>query len=128
MVEPVSNTTVPNLVADKVTSVEHRQAVENTVNDRDVSKSREDAESKKDKEREERRLAALGDLHEEIMKQSGVDDGHLRIREDEISGRTIYETVDNESGEVLKQFPAEEILRSVRYLKMVSGMMVDRRA
>lgn len=128
MVEPVSNSTIPSLVAGKVASVENRQIVERTIQDRGVSYSKKEDDTKKDKEREDRRLAALGELHEEVMKHAGVSDGHLRISEDEISGRTVYQTVDDASGKVIKQYPAEEILRSARVLRVLQGMLVDRRA
>ncbi len=127
MVEPVSNTTVPNAVA-KVASVEHRQGVEATTQDRDVPVSREEAETKKDKDREGRRLAALSELQDEILSQAGVDNAHLRISEDKVSGRYVYETVHNDTGEVMKQYPAEQLLRSIRFLRVMEGIMVDRRA
>ena len=126
--EPVSNTTVPSLVAGKVASVEHRQVVEMTTQDRGVPASKKEAETNRDKQREEKRLEALTELHDEIMKQSGVEDAHLRIQEDQQSGRIVYQTIDNESGEVKKQYPADEILRSIRYLRALQGLMVDRRA
>ena len=128
MVEPVTHISVPGF-ADKAAAVEHKQGVQATTQDRDVRASKKDAGLNKDKEREQRRLAALEELHEEIIKNAGLDGGTtLRIQEDQITGRIIYQSVDKETGEVIKQFPAEQILRSIRFLRLLTGVMVDRRA
>ncbi len=127
MVEPVTHTSVPG-IAPRATTVEQKQGQQATQQDRDVRASKEDAELNKDKEREHRRLEALEELHEEILAHAGNSNAALRIEEDTISGRTIYQAVDKDSGEVLKQFPAEEILKSVRFLRFMTGMMVDRKA
>ncbi len=128
MVEPVTHIAVPGF-ADKAAAVEHKQGVRATTQDRDVSASQKEAELNKDKERERRRLSALGELQDKILENAGVAGSTaLRIEEDPISGRVIYQAVHKETGEVIKQFPAEEILRSARFLRLLTGVMVDRRA
>lgn len=128
MVEPVTHITVPG-IAPKATTVEPKQGNEATAQDRDVRSSKEDSELDKDKQREHRRLAALEELHDEIMAQAGVHaDAALKIEEDAVTGRPVFMAVDKASGEVIRQFPSEEILKSVRWLQYMSGVLVDQRA
>ena len=128
MVEPVTHISVPGF-ADRAATVGQKQGVSATTQDRDVPASREEADINKDKQREQRRLAALGELQDEILENAGIGGNTaLRIEEDRISGRVVYSAVDKDTGEVIKQFPAEQILRSIRYLRLLTGVMVDRSA
>lgn len=49
----------------------------------------------------------------------------LRIDQDDETGRFIYQNVDAESGEVIKQFPPESILEFLSYYREVAGLAVD---
>lgn len=52
----------------------------------------------------------------------------LRIEVDDGSGRFVYQSIDIETGDVLNQFPAEEILKQLAFLRErngVEGIVVD---
>lgn len=128
MVEPVTHISVPGF-ADRAATVGQKQGVQATTQDRDVPPSKEEADLDKDKQREQRRLSALGELQDEILENAGIGGNTtLRIEEDQISGRIVYSAIDKDTGEVVRQFPAEEILRSIRFLRLLTGVMVDRSA
>ena len=52
----------------------------------------------------------------------------LRIDRDDETGRFVYLNIDNESGEVIKQFPPESILEFLSYYREVAGLTVDDKA
>ena len=49
----------------------------------------------------------------------------LRISQDESTGIFVYQSIDNNSGEVRRQFPAEAILEFLSYYREVEGLAVD---
>ena len=49
----------------------------------------------------------------------------LRIEQDEASGRFVYQSIDNASGEVLRQFPPEQILEFLAFYREPEGIVVD---
>ncbi|WP_262691431.1 flagellar protein FlaG [Kordiimonas aestuarii] len=49
----------------------------------------------------------------------------LRIDRDDETGRFVYLNIDNESGEIIKQFPPESILEFLSYYREVAGLTVD---
>jgi len=52
----------------------------------------------------------------------------LRINQDEETGRYIYQGIDTKTGDVITQFPAEEILKFIAYNRGqdgVEGIVVD---
>jgi flagellar protein FlaG len=48
----------------------------------------------------------------------------LRINQDD-SGLFVYQNIDNESGEVVRQYPSEEILEFLSYYREAEGIVVD---
>lgn len=52
----------------------------------------------------------------------------LRIDRDESSGNFIYQSVDEISGEVIRQFPSEEILKFLSFYRELEGLAVDESA
>ena len=65
---------------------------------------------------------------EEVLNQlldSKLGTSRLRINQDNDSGRFIYESVDRESGEVLKQFPPEQVLQVLAFSRQAEGIVLD---
>lgn len=54
--------------------------------------------------------------------------GKLSIRYDEATGRFIYRELDPATGEVLREFPPEEVLERLARLKKLAGASLDRMA
>ena len=50
----------------------------------------------------------------------------LSISYNEASGRFIYKGVDPETGEVVREFPAEEMLDRIAELRTMTGVSIDR--
>lgn len=69
----------------------------------------------------------LNELLEEVMGD-GYPARELRVSRDEESARFVYTSVDIESGEVIRQFPPEEILRLVRAVREAAGLVLDENA
>jgi flagellar protein FlaG len=49
----------------------------------------------------------------------------LQIDQDGNSGKFVYKAVDQDSGEVVKQFPSEDILRFISFYREREGLVVD---
>lgn len=58
--------------------------------------------------------------------QSG-DNGRLVIEEDQETGKFVYRIIDRTTGEVIKQFPREEVLRMQQSVNAVRGAILDKR-
>lgn len=69
-----------------------------------------------------RAAEALEELIPEIEQTPNT---RLRIEQDEETGRFIYSNVDNESGEVIRQFPPESIFEFLASFRNVEGILVD---
>jgi flagellar protein FlaG len=53
---------------------------------------------------------------------------HLVIEKDEVSGGYVYKSVDPQTGEVLQQFPREEVLRAIAAMRAAEGQILDTKA
>lgn len=74
------------------------------------------------------RGTAAGTARRNRAVASAVPDGaRLHISRDETTGDYIYRTVDRDTGEMIKQWPREDMLRLRRYLHWVAGRLLDRR-
>ena len=71
-----------------------------------------------------------GDRREE-SPASSADDRHMRISRDEVARRFVYRSVEADTGDVVWQYPAEEMLRRAHYLRHVEEQLqhqVDEKA
>jgi len=50
----------------------------------------------------------------------------LTIEHDQDSGKFIYKTIDRETGEVIKQWPREEVLKAISAYQAASGLIIDK--
>ncbi|MEH6496785.1 MAG: flagellar protein FlaG [Pseudomonas marincola] len=53
--------------------------------------------------------------------------GRFSIDQDIDSGRFVYRLVNTDTGEVIKQFPGDYVLRRVAYYRELEGLSVDSR-
>lgn len=49
----------------------------------------------------------------------------LKVSQDSESGRFVYKSVDDRTGEVVRQFPPEEILNFISRFRDAAGLLVD---
>lgn len=64
-------------------------------------------------------------LEEFIPEFEQVPNTRLRIDKDDDTGRFVYYSVDDESGEVIRQFPPENILKFLSYYRGLEGLLLD---
>ena len=65
---------------------------------------------------------------EELLNRllsSELGQSRLRINRHDAAGRFVYESIDKRSGEVVKQFPTEEILEVLAFYREAQGLVVD---
>ncbi len=53
---------------------------------------------------------------------------HLVIEKDESTGSFVYKSVDRETGEIIKQYPREEVLRAIAIASDAEGLIIDTKA
>jgi len=54
-------------------------------------------------------------------------DAQLLIEQDEVAGSFVYKIVDADSGEIIRQFPQEQLLEVMEFFKHNTGVVIDRR-
>ncbi|MFC3051251.1 flagellar protein FlaG [Kordiimonas pumila] len=64
---------------------------------------------------------------EQLVPENG-ENTRLRINKDDDTGRFVYQNVDNDSGEVVSQFPPETILEIIAHYRSLEGLVVDDKA
>ncbi|MBI1239812.1 MAG: hypothetical protein GC199_10785 [Alphaproteobacteria bacterium] len=65
-----------------------------------------------------------------VSIEPSFDAGRSRLsidRDDQVE-RFIYRSIDRETGEVLGQWPADQVLHAMRHLREVEGLIVDAKA
>jgi flagellar protein FlaG len=63
-----------------------------------------------------------------MAMQNDAADLRLVIEEDQSSGLFIYKTVDRRTGDVVQQFPRDEVIRMHEAVDYVPGALVKARA
>jgi uncharacterized FlaG/YvyC family protein len=63
----------------------------------------------------------LGDVVKEVIPSNT----RLRIDHDDEANSFVYKAVDPKTGEVLNQFPPEQILKVVAFFRKTQGIVVD---
>ncbi len=58
--------------------------------------------------------------------EHGVQTGRLMIEEDPATGDFVYRIVDENTGEVIRQWPREEVLRMRQAMNAERGALLDR--
>jgi hypothetical protein len=74
-------------------------------------------------------LDRVASLLDDFVPNGGGNDGEaatsLEISQDGDTGRFIYKTVDDKTGEVVRQFPPEEVLNFITRFREAAGLLVD---
>jgi flagellar protein FlaG len=66
-------------------------------------------------------------LLERLTKNGPQNASRLSIDRDDVTGDFVYRFLDARTGEVMRQFPAEEMLELLRFLGEQPGLVVDQR-
>jgi len=65
---------------------------------------------------------------EKLIKKTLPSNSKLQIEKDKELGTFIYRTINPDTGEVIMQWPAEQLLAMREYLKEMEGVLVDTKA
>jgi flagellar protein FlaG len=112
----VTQPQTPNVVAQDT-------GVDNAIAEREALRARREAlEFNDNTDPLQQAAEAITDF---IPDEEVLNNTTLRIEQDEATGRFIYQSVDNVSGEVLRQFPPEQILEFLAFYREPEGIVVD---
>jgi flagellar protein FlaG len=114
-----------SVVKIAVKSAEKSTEPENTsvTNDSEIAEDKSGSLSKAAPEQLERvQLESVAQQLQDFM-QSMNRSVHFQVDED--SGRDVIRVLDKQSGEVIKQYPSEEVLGLVSKLSQSAGLLVD---
>ncbi|WP_346351805.1 flagellar protein FlaG [Oceanimonas sp. AH20CE76] len=70
----------------------------------------------------------LEQMAEQMDSFIGTFNRGLKFRVDEDSGRNVVTVVDNDSGDIIRQIPTEELLQVITRLAEASGGLIDTKA
>ena len=72
------------------------------------------------------RVEVLEAAVEKLIRRSLPSNSKLQIEQDKETGTFIYRSVDPETGEVLRQWPPEQLLELREHLSDIEGMLFDK--
>ena len=75
----------------------------------------------------DQRVLVLQEAVEKLIKKSLPTNSKLQIEHDKSTGTYIYRAIDPDTGEVISQYPPEELVKLREYLAEMAGMLVDKK-
>ena len=72
------------------------------------------------------RVEVLEAAVEKLIRRSLPSNSKLQIEQDKETGTFIYRSVDPETGEILRQWPSEQLLKLREHLAEMQGMLFDK--
>ena len=69
----------------------------------------------------------LNELQQLTEQAFAADDLRLSISFEKSIGRFVYRGVDRETGEVVREYPPEEVIERIAHLREIAGITIDRR-
>ena len=75
----------------------------------------------------DQKVQALQAAIEKLIRRSVPSTTKLQIHRDKESGTVIYSSVDTTTGEVIRQWPSEELIKLREAIKDLEGMLLDQR-
>ncbi|MED5513386.1 MAG: flagellar protein FlaG, partial [Pseudomonadota bacterium] len=79
-------------------------------------------------EKDELGREQLEKMAQQLQDFMGEMNRSLQFQVDEESGRDVIKVVDKNSGELIKQYPSEEVLSLVAKLSETAGFLIDQKA
>ena len=74
----------------------------------------------------DQRVEVMQAAVEKLIKKSLPTNSRLQIVQDKDTGEFIYRSIDPSTGEVIKQWPPEQLLALRQDLKTMEGLLVDK--
>ena len=69
----------------------------------------------------------LNELQQLTEQAFAADDLRLSISFEQSIGRFVYRGVNRETGEVVREYPPEEVIKRIAHLREIAGITIDRR-
>ncbi len=60
-----------------------------------------------------------------VLAALAPDNTRLSIVHDEATGRYVFKSINQETGEVIRQYPTEDMLSQIARMRQVAGLTVD---
>ena len=76
----------------------------------------------------DQRVNKLHAAVEKLIKKTLPGDSKLQVEQDKNTGTFIYRSLDPHTGEILRQWPPEELVKLREYLKDMEGLLVNTEA
>jgi flagellar protein FlaG len=74
----------------------------------------------------DQRVGKLEQLQKVVDEAFADTNAKLSISYDEPSGRFIYKELDPETGEVVREYPPQEVLERIARIRQMTGVSLDR--
>lgn len=75
----------------------------------------------------DQRVEEMQAAMEKLIRKGLPSNSKLQIEQDKETGTFIYRSVDPETGEVIKQWPPEQLIKLREYLREMEGMLIDKK-
>lgn len=69
----------------------------------------------------------LADLVHKLQEAMPATENALQFRIDDILGRPVVSVIDENSGEIIRQLPSDEVVRAAHNIEYMRGVLFDRR-
>jgi len=109
----------PQLTA---TAVDETNKTKNNLNERAKQHENQPQNQNDDKQLDHAQLEQVAQQLQDFM---GEMNRSLQFQVDEDSGRDVIKVIDKSSGELIKQYPSEEVLSLVAKLSETAGILID---
>ena len=90
-----------------------------------VEKSAEQATAENDAKKETAERVNLEEVAQKLQEFMGSINTSLRFSVDEEAGRDVIKVIDKDSGDLVRQFPSEEVLDVIKSLSKATGSLLD---
>jgi uncharacterized FlaG/YvyC family protein len=76
----------------------------------------------------DQRVEVLHAAVEKLIRKSLPPNSKLQIEQDKDTGTFIYRSINPDTGEIIKQWPPEQLLKMKEHLREMEGLFVDKHA
>jgi len=76
----------------------------------------------------DQRVEVIHPAVEKLIKKTLPGNTKLEVEKDKELGTFIYRSINPDTGEVVRQWPSEELLAMREYLKEIEGVLLDTQA
>jgi len=70
-------------------------------------------------------IAGVDTKDKQLQEFMGEMNRSLQFQVDEDSGRDVIKVLDKDTGDIIKQYPSEEVLNLVSKLSETAGLLID---